>query len=71
MDNERNENKAAKAMRFWFGIFMVLFYVGIGILLIIANKTFVMFTSTTTIIVGVILTIYGIWRGYRLYKGID
>lgn len=48
---------------------MVLFYVGIGLLLIIANQTFTLFTTTLSIIVGVLLCVYGVFRGYRLYKG--
>lgn len=74
MDNQNNprqresESKGTAPMRIWFGIFMVIFYVGIGILLIIANNTFQIYKPVITIIVGVILCIYGLWRGYRLWK---
>ena len=61
----------SKSMRLWFGIFMVLVYVGIGLLLIIANKTFEIFTPAISIIVGALLCVYGIWRGFRLYKGMN
>lgn len=74
MDNQNNprqrerELKGVAPMRIWFGIFMVIFYVGIGILLIIANNTFQIYKPVITIIVGVLLCIYGLWRGYRLWK---
>lgn len=56
-------------MRLWFGIFMVIFYIGIGLLLIIANKTFAIFSPVISIVIGAILCLYGIFRGYRLWKG--
>lgn len=64
-----NQNNTPRSLRLWFGVFMVLFYVGIGLLLIIANRTFTLFTTTLSIIVGVLLCAYGVFRGYRLYKG--
>ncbi|MBD5201217.1 MAG: hypothetical protein HDS85_04120 [Bacteroidales bacterium] len=53
--------------RLLFGIFMVLVYVGVGLLFI-----FDIFNIDNTAIsatVGGILIVYGIWRGYRLYRG--
>lgn len=58
-------------MRNIFGIFMVLIYIGFGILLFInffqwdANFAWLRWTG------GVLFIIYGIWRGYRQAKGID
>lgn len=69
MDN--NYKNTPKAMRAWFGIFMVLVYVGIGLLFILASKTFTIFTPAISIIVGALLCVYGVWRGYRLYKGMN
>ena len=66
--NRNNSMKGAAPMRIWFGIFMVIFYIGIGILLIVANKKLEIFTPTIAIIVGAILCAYGVWRGYRLWK---
>lgn len=66
--NHNNEIKTPASMRLWFGIFMVIFYVGIGLLLILANKTFEIFTPTISIIVGALFCVYGVWRGYRLWK---
>ena len=67
--NDENGNGVPKGARFIFGIFMILFYVAIGLLFIfndffIANKAI----SCT---VGGILCAYGLWRGFRLYKGMN
>lgn len=74
MENNRHhynnhESKTPAPMRLWFGIFMVIFYLGIGLLLILASKTFEIFTPTVSIVIGALLVVYGIWRGYRLWKG--
>lgn len=61
-----NQN-TPKGMRLVFGIFMVCFYVAIGLLFI-----FDIFSIDNTAIsatCGGILIAYGIFRGYRLYKG--
>lgn len=56
-------NRGAK---FWFGIFMILFYLGFGFLFI--KKYLRIANEGTSITVGIIFVIYGIWRAYRLYK---
>lgn len=70
MDNN-NYKGTPRAMRAWFGIFMILVYVGIGLLFILASKTFTIFTPAISIVVGALLCVYGVWRGYRLYKGMN
>lgn len=55
--------------RIIFGIVMVLIYVAVGILFI--TNVFNIDNSGISIAVGVILIIYGIWRGFRLYKGMN
>lgn len=62
-----NDSGVPKGARFIFGIFMVLFYIAVGLLFIffdffIANKAI----SAT---VGGVLCAYGLFRGYRMYKG--
>lgn len=69
--DDKNNIGTPKAMRAWFGIFMILIYVGIGLLFILASKTFTIFTPAISIIVGALLCAYGIFRGYRLYKGMN
>lgn len=60
-----------KAMAIAFGIFMIILYVGMGILLIInifhwdASFTWVRY------LIGIVLIIYGIFRAYRYYVGSD
>lgn len=66
--NRENETRTPAPMRLWFGIFMIIFYIGIGILLIIANKTFAIFEPVISIIIGAVFCVYGVWRGYRLWK---
>lgn len=54
-----------------FGIFMVIIYVGMGILLLINFFNWYGDWAWTRYIVGIVMIIYGFWRGYRQYKGID
>lgn len=64
-----DNNPVPKGMRLWFGIFMILVYLGVGLLFI-----FDFFSIDNTAIsctVGGILCVYGVWRGYRLYKGMN
>ena len=50
-----------------FGINMVLIYIGVGLLFIF--NVFDIWNRTIGYIVGGLLCLYGIWRGYRLYIG--
>lgn len=64
---ENSNGNMPKGGRLVFGIFMILVYVGMGLLFIfdvmnIDNKTI-------SIVVGALLCAYGVWRGIRLYKG--
>ena len=54
-------------MRAVFGIFMILVYVGVGILFLC--NVFDIINYGVSIAIGVLLCLYGIFRGYRLYKG--
>ncbi len=74
MDNYSNQRpngepqqNTHKGMRFVFGIIMVLVYVGVGVLFLC--NVFDIINYTVSIIIGVLLCLYGIFRGYRLYKG--
>ena len=56
-----------------FGIFMIIVYVGMGVLLMM-NFFGAPDTAAWTIgrwIVGIVLVIYGFWRAYRMIAGID
>lgn len=58
-------------MRNIFGIFMILVYVGMGILLFINFFQFDASFAWVRYVGGVLFILYGIWRGYRQAKGID
>ncbi|MDE6628420.1 MAG: hypothetical protein K2K36_03520 [Muribaculaceae bacterium] len=70
-DDDRGDMIPSK-MRMVFGIIMIVVYVGMGILLLI--NYFQWNTPTLTwlrYIGGVMFVLYGIWRAYRQFKGID
>lgn len=61
-----NQN-TPKGMRLVFGIFMILFYLAVGFLFIF--DVFSIDNTAISCTVGGILIAYGIFRGYRLYRG--
>lgn len=64
-------SKTNSIMRAIFGIFMVIIYVGMGVLLLINFFNWGGDWGWTRWIVGVVLIIYGFWRAYRQWRGID
>lgn len=64
-ENHNQGNHLPKGARIGFGIFMVLIYIGVGLLFIF--NVFDIWNRTIGYIVGGLLCLYGIWRGYRLY----
>ncbi len=67
IDGKNDINSATpKGFRLGFGIFMVLFYVAIGIVFLL---NLFMITPGISIAIGCILIVYGIWRGVRLFLG--
>lgn len=50
-----------------FGIFMVIVYVGVGVLLFINFFNWGSDWAWTRWVVGAVLIVYGIFRGYRTY----
>lgn len=69
MQGYDNENPTPKGGRLIFGIFMVIVYVGVGLLFFF--DVFNIDNAVVSYIVGGLLCLYGIWRGYRLYKGMN
>lgn len=67
-DNNYNGNMP-KGGRLVFGIFMVIVYVAVGLLFIF--DIFKIDNSAISITCGALLCAYGVWRGYRLYKGMN
>ncbi len=67
---ENNVNGTPRSARIIFGIFMVLVYVGVGICCLCS--VFKSFLPTgISIAMGCMFVVYGLWRGYRLYKGMN
>ena len=64
-----NGSDTPKGARLAFGIIMVLVYLGVGLLFIL--DVFNIDNDAISIICGSVLMAYGVWRGYRLYKGIN
>ena len=67
MDNRGN--KPPHIMRILFGILMVFIYLGMGGLML-----FNFFNWSEPALyypIGGLLVVYGIYRGYRQYKGLD
>ena len=68
-NNNQNKSSMNKGLRIGFGLFMVIVYVGMGYLFI--KDFFGIYNQYISIPVGIVLIIYGIWRGFRMYKGIN
>ena len=68
MENDNNNN-LPKGGRIIFGIFMILVYLAVGLLFIF--DVFKIDNTAISASVGGVLCAYGIWRGYRLWKGMN
>ena len=64
-------SKTNRIMRAIFGIFMIIIYVGMGVLLLINFFNWDGDWAWTRYVVGIVLIVYGFWRAYRQVKGID
>lgn len=71
---DRGEHSAKadtpQVMRTIFGIFMVLVYVGMGVLLFLNFFGWAGSFAWVRYVMGTLFIIYGFWRGYRQAKGI-
>lgn len=65
--NDENRPEAPKGARLAFGIIMVVVYIGVGLLFIF--NIFSVIDATVGYVIGGLLIAYGIFRGYRLYRG--
>lgn len=70
-DHRGNHPSTPQLMRNVFGIFMILVYVGMGIALFCNAFRWDADFTWARIICGVLLVIYGVWRGYRQFTGLD
>lgn len=60
-----------KAVAIAFGIFMIFVYVGVGVLLIYNYFNWSADWNVPRYVVGILLIIYGVFRGIRQFKGTD
>ncbi|MDE5806496.1 MAG: hypothetical protein K2H76_00130 [Muribaculaceae bacterium] len=67
--NGNNRPEAPKGARLAFGIIMIIVYLGVGLLFIF--KMFDIINPVVSYVVGGLLILYGIFRGVRLYKGVN
>lgn len=63
-----NGTGVPRGARFVFGIFMILFYIAIGLFFILYRPSLI-FDEAISATVGGILCAYGVWRGVRLFLG--
>lgn len=68
MRSSRNNGTGVpRGARFIFGVFMILFYIAVGLLFIF--NVFNIFDTAISATVGGLLCAYGVWRGIRLFMG--
>lgn len=65
--SSNSDNPVPQKARLVFGIIMVLIYLGVGLLFIL--QVFSIWNTAVSVIVGALLCVYGVWRGYRLFVG--
>lgn len=75
--------QVSKIIRYTIGLIMMAFYIGVGVILlggfdlgIVAIEQYLYNIDSNGLewvrwIIGAILVLYGIWRGYRQFKGLD
>lgn len=71
--NDYRRSPIPKTALLVMGIFMVLVYIGMGILFfcdVFGWNGYGGVWHVLNYVCGVVLVLYGIYRGYRLYKGI-
>ena len=72
METEKGESNMPRIMRMVFGIIMIIFYLVLGVLILCG-----MFPQLSGSfewlrwVGGVVIILYGLWRAYRQFKGID
>lgn len=64
-------SKTPRMMRNIFGVIMILIYLGMGVLCFINFFGFSSGWEWLRWVMGGVFTVYGIWRAYRQFKGID
>lgn len=69
--NDNSNPGTPGGARIAFGIFMVIIYVTMGVLCICNFFSNILTIRWIAVTLGVILVIYGLWRGFRLARGMN
>lgn len=70
--DEERKSMIPSVMRAIFGIIMVIVYVGMGVLFLINFFGWGDgFYYWLRMVGGIVFIVYGIWRAYRQFRGID
>jgi hypothetical protein len=64
-----NDNKMMRQINAIFSVFMVFFYLGIGVYLVFYFKNTVLDRSVV-VLFGSVIFLYGVYRAYRAYVSI-
>lgn len=72
METEKKKSNMPRTMRNVFGIIMIIIYVAMGVLFLCGafpqlsgNWAWLRWVG------GILFIVYGVWRAYRQFKGID
>ncbi len=72
MSSEKNPSGTPQVMRNVFGIIMIIVYVGMGVLFLCGAFSWLTGSwAWLRWVGGVLFIVYGIWRAYRQFKGVD
>lgn len=63
--------KTPRLMRNLFGVLMILIYLGMGVLCFIDFFAFSSSWQWLRWVMGFVFVVYGVWRAYRQFKGMD
>lgn len=63
-----NENRMMDQVSAVFGVFMTVFYIGVG--LYVATTNALMLDKAVRVIFGVAFAFYGVFRGFRTFQKI-
>lgn len=65
-NNKKNSDSMLGGFRIVFGIFMVIVYIGMGVLMLV---DFFQFSwAWARYLLAVVFIVYGFWRGYRQFN---
>lgn len=75
-EDERDNGRAVvpapkRSVAIAFGIFMIIVYIGVGILLLCNAFGWDSSFTWVRIVIGILLIVYGAFRGYRQFAGTD